>query len=94
MTNDKLSKFFPGNVAVGASIESPRVNTAMINGVPTEQYVRQTQLCDTDLLQGFVEEDGGLRWKNVQLVPPNSVMEDRGYTDDEMETLVSELWSK
>lgn len=93
MVNDKMNKFFPGTIAAGTSVESPNVNTSVINGVPANQYVVQEQLCDTDTLKGFAETDGGLYWKNVQLVPPNSVMEDRGYTDDEMETLISELWS-
>lgn len=92
MVNDKLNKFFPGTIAAGTAIESPTVNTSMINGVPANQYIVKEQLCDVDTLRGFVEEDGGLYWNDVQLIPPNSVMEDRSYTEDEMENLVSELW--
>ena len=92
MNNDNMNKFFPGSIGVGKSVETPNVNTTTINGIPTNQYVLQEQLCDTNTLKNFSEVDGGLIWRGVELVPPNSVMEDRAYTDDEMDSLVSELW--
>lgn len=92
MNNDNMNKFFPGSIGVGKSIESPNVNTTMINGVPADQYIVKEQLCNPDTLKNFSESDGGLSWKGVKLVPPNSVMEDRAYTDSEMDDLVSELW--
>lgn len=92
MNSDAMNKFFPGSIGIGKSVESPSVNTNEINGIPASQYIVREQLCDPDILKHFYESDGGLAWKGIQLVPPNSVMTDRAYTDDEMESLVSELW--
>lgn len=92
MKNDNMNQFFPGTLAVGKSVESPNVNATNLNGTPVDQYIKEDQICEPSTLKGFYEQDGGLMWNGVKLIPPNSIMEDRAYTSDEMLSLVDKLW--
>lgn len=90
--NGSINKFFPGNIFVGESVQSKNVETNYINGKEADEFLTEEDLPNSDTLSNFSESDGGLKWKGVPLVPPNSVMEDRAYTDAEMKKLISDLW--
>lgn len=89
MGNDK---YFPGSIIVGEDLYTNDINAKEINGVPSDEYVTTKDIPNTLTLKDFTEEDGGLFWKGSQLIPPNSVMEDRAYTDDEILKLIDDLW--
>ena len=94
MNHNGVDKFFGGSIAVGDTVFSRKIETDNINGKPAEDYVTNEDIPNPDTLKEFVEEDGGLIWKGVKLVPPNSVIEDRPYTSTEISTLVESIWDK
>lgn len=92
--NSEINKIFPGSIVVGKSVQTKNVVTDNINGKEIDNFITTDDIPNAETLDDFKEEDGGLIWKGVPLVPPNSVMEDRAYTSDEMTELVNSLWDE
>ena len=92
--NPDVNKVFPGSIVVGRSIQTKNVITDNINGKEVDMFVTKEDISNTETLDNFKEQDGGLIWKGIQLVPPNNVMEDRPYTSDEITAMINGLWDK
>lgn len=93
MSQKGNNKYFDGSIVVNDSVSTRHIVTDNINGVPAKKYLTSNDMNNANVVKEFKEEDGGLTWKGVQLVPPNSVQSDRPYTEDEISDLITSLWN-
>lgn len=94
MSQMGTDKYFPGSVVVNKSVQTREVTTDTLNGKEIQEYITEEDIPNAPTLKDFKEEAGGLLWKGMQLIPPNTVMEDRPYTSGEIHQLIEGIWDK
>lgn len=92
MSQSGVDKYFGGSIVVNESIRTRSMYADKINGTEIKEYITTKNIPNAQTLKDFTEDDDGLKWNGVTLVPPNSVMEDRPYATDEIAQMIDELW--
>lgn len=94
MSQKGNNKYMDGSLVVNESITTKEIITDVINGTRTDEYITTNDIPNAKTLEDFEENDGGLLWNGIQLIPPNSVQTDRPYAENEIKEMITAIWDK